>query len=213
MVRAFMAWMAFLLLPSLTWASPPMGPDALIQSVTDDVLTILRSDEAIRAGDSQRILQLVDDKVLPHFNFRRMSALAVGRDWRQATPEQQDQIVSAFRTLLVRTYSNALTQYRDYRVEFRPFRMPSGETDVTVRTAIHQPGAQPVSIDYNLSLGSDGWKVYDVTVASVSLVVNYRGTFAQEVRTGGIDGLIASLNRRNQELLTSPLAHPPLLKP
>jgi phospholipid transport system substrate-binding protein len=213
MFRTFLASMAFWMMLPLAGASSVIPPDQLIYSVTQDVLAIIQSDEAIRAGDSQRIVALVDEKVLPHFNFRRMTALAVGRDWRQATPEQQDRLVSAFRTLLVRTYSNALTQYREHRVEYRPFRMAQGDTDVTVRTAIQQPGAQPVGIDYNLSLGADGWKVYDVTVANVSLVINYRGTFAQEVRASGIDGLIASLERRNQALLTSPSSATPVLKP
>jgi phospholipid transport system substrate-binding protein len=182
-------------------------PDQLVRTVTDEVLEIVRQDEGIRRGDANRVIALVEEKVLPHFNFRRMTMLAVGRDWRQATPEQQTRLTESFRTLLVRTYSNALTQYRDQTIDFRPLRAAPTDTTVQVRTEVRQPGAQPIAIDYVLERTDAGWKVFDVIVAGVSLVTNYRGTFSQEIRNGGIDGLIAALERRNGELAGGGAAH------
>ncbi|MDR2837633.1 MAG: ABC transporter substrate-binding protein, partial [Azonexus sp.] len=142
----------------------------------------------------------VDQKVLPNFNFTRMTALAVGRDWRTASPQQQQQLTEQFKTLLVRTYANALTSYRDQKVVYRPFKMKPDETDVLVRTEVQQPGSKPVQLDYSLELKDGAWKVYDVTVAGISLVTNYRDQFMQEVRNGGIDGLIASISAKNRSL-------------
>lgn len=176
------------------------APDVLVKDVTNEVLEIVRADKAIQSGDTQRVIELVNAKVLPHFDFRRMTMLAVGRDWRQATPEQQDRLTEAFRTLLVRTYSNALTQYRDQRIEFRPSRFASADTRVQIRTEVIQTGAQPVGIDYMLEKRDQGWKVFDVIVAGVSLVTNYRSSFGQEISRGGIDGLIKSLEERNRSL-------------
>ncbi len=178
-------------------ASAGVAPDALIKGVTDDVLTTLRNDAAIKGGDARRAADLVETKVLPHFNFMRMTALAVGRDWRTASAEQKKQLSDEFRTLLVRTYSNALTSYRDQTVEFRPFRMAASDTDVTVRTQINQPGARPIPIDYALEKQDSGWKVYDVIVAGVSLGTNYRETFSSEIRAGGVDGLLKTLRAKN----------------
>lgn len=182
------------------------APDALIKNVSNEVLTIVRQDKDIQAGNTKKTMDLIETKVLPHFNFNRMTALAVGRDWRTATPEQQKILVNEFRTLLVRTYSNALTAYRDQTVEFKPLRMGAGDTDVMVRSEMRQPGAKPVSIDYSLEKGPNGWKVYDVVVAGVSLVTNYRETFAAEVRTAGIDGLIKTLQTKNQAPLPAKAA-------
>ena len=185
-------------------ADQPQAPDALVREVTNDVLTIVRQDQAIQAGDTNRVVDLVQVEVLPHFNFRRMTMLAVGRDWRDASAEQRAQLTEAFQTLLVRTYSNALTQYRNQTVEFRPFRMTAGDTTVRVQTEVRQAGAQAISIDYALEKTDQGWKVFDVVVAGVSLVTNYRGTFAQEIRVGGIDGLIRSLQTKNRVLTVGP---------
>lgn len=178
----------------------PTAPDVLVREVSNDVLTIVRQDKAIQAGDTDRVLKLVEDRVLPHFNFRRMTMLAVGRDWRSATPEQQARLVEAFRTLLVRTYSNALTQYRDQTIDYRPLRMAATDTTVQVRTEVRQPGAQPIGIDYTLEKSDQGWKVFDVIVAGVSLVTNYRGSFGDEIRKSGIAGLIDSLEGKNRSL-------------
>ena len=176
------------------------APDALARRVMTEVIEIVKTDKAIQAGDQQRILDLVQEKVLGHFDFARMTALALGREWRTATPEQRKALTAEFQTLLVRSYSNALSQYKNQTIHFKPLRMKPTDTDVIVRTEIRQPGAKPVPIDYEMIKRDDGWKVYDVMVAGVSLVTNYRETFAQEVRTGGIDGLIRSLAERNRQL-------------
>jgi phospholipid transport system substrate-binding protein len=177
-----------------------LGPDALVKNVTQEVLTIIREDKDLQSGNTKRAVELVEAKVLPHFNFKRMTALAVGRDWRQASPAQQQALTDEFKTLLVRTYSNALTAYKNQTVDFRPFRMQPNETDVTVRTQVSQPGAKPVGMDYSLEKSEASWKVYDVVVGGVSLVTNYRDSFATEVRNGGIDGLIKSLQEKNRSL-------------
>lgn len=196
---ALLACASFFLSPGAL--AQQMAPDALVKSVTDEVLDIIRKDKDIKAGSTRRAIELVEQKVLPHFNFTRMTALAVGKDWRQATPEQQKVLTEEFRDLLVRTYSNALIAYKNESVDYRPFKMQPGETDVTVRTQIHQAGArQPITLDYSLEKNGNAWKVYDVVVAGVSLVTNYRSSFATEIRNGGIDGLIKTLKAKNSSL-------------
>lgn len=175
-----------------------VDPDVLVKEVTEDVLGLIRTDKEIQSGNTKRVIDLVEKKVLPHFNFTRMTALALGKDWRQATPEQQKVLTEEFRELLVRTYSTALISYKDETVDYKPFKMQPGETDVTVRTQIQQAGArQPITLDYSLQKESNGWKVYDVIVAGVSLVTNYRSSFTTEIRNGGIDGLIKTLKAKN----------------
>jgi phospholipid transport system substrate-binding protein len=186
----------FLTLPALALEAP----DAMIKRVSEEVLDIVRKDKAVQSGDTKKLAELIDGKVLPHFNFNRMTALAVGRDWRSANADQKARLVAEFKTLLVRTYSNALKGYSNQRIDFKPFRMKPGETDVLVRSEVIQPGNQPVQIDYWLELLDGQWKAYDVVVAGISLVTNYRGQFAREIRDGGIDGLIASLVAKNQSL-------------
>jgi phospholipid transport system substrate-binding protein len=196
---ALLACASFFLSPGAL--AQQMAPDALVKSVTDEVLDIIRKDKDIKAGSTKRAIELVEQKVLPHFNFARMTALAVGKDWRQATPEQQKVLTVEFRDLLVRTYSNALIAYKNETVDYRPFKIQPGETDVTVRTQIHQAGArQPITLDYSLEKNGNAWKVYDVVVAGVSLVTNYRSSFATEIRNGGIDGLIKTLKAKNASL-------------
>lgn len=190
------------LLPCVAAAAEPKAPDALIRDVTNEVLEIVRTDAALRSGDIRRVVELAEALVLPHFDFRRMTMLAVGRDWRDASPEQQARLIEGFRTLLVRTYANAFTQYRDERVVFPPSRFAAADTRVQIRTEVVRPGAQPIGIDYMLEKGEQGWKVFDVVVAGVSLVTNYRSSFSQEVRSGGIDGLIRALESRNNALAT-----------
>lgn len=192
-----------LLLASFLALASDLQPDVLVKDVTNDVLTIVRQDKGIQSGDTKKAVDLVEAKVLPHFDFKHMTALAVGRDWRSATSAQQEQLTEAFRTLLVRTYSNALTQYRDQVIDFKPLRVQPEDTDVQVRTEVKQAGAKPVQIDYSLEKTANGWKVYDVIVAGVSLVTNYRGSFSQEIRNTGIDGLIKSLQAKNRELATA----------
>ena len=175
-------------------------PDALVHRVTDEVLEIVRNDKDIQSGNSQKIFALVDSKVLPHFNFTRMTALAVGKDWRQANPQQKQLLQAEFKTLLVRTYSNALSSYKNQKIVYKPFKMNAGDTEVLIRTEIIQPGSKPVQLDYSLEKQDSGWKVFDVVVAGISLVTNYREQFGQEVRNGGIDGLIASITAKNKSL-------------
>ncbi|MDR1424146.1 MAG: ABC transporter substrate-binding protein [Azoarcus sp.] len=194
-----------LMLASVLFTGPAIAedvtaPDALVRHVTDEVTAIVRNDKAIQSGDASKVLALVDEKVLPHFDFRRMTMLAVGKDWRSATPEQQTRLTTAFRTLLVRTYSNALTQYRDQIIDYKPLRASPGDQQVKVSTEVRQAGAQPINIDYVLEQSPDGWKVFDVLVAGVSLVTNYRGNFGDQIRVKGIDGLIASLEDKNKSL-------------
>lgn len=175
-----------------------MAPDVLVRTVSNDVLDIVRKDKEIQAGNARKAAELAEGKVLPHFNFGRMTTLAVGKDWRKASPEQQKSLTDEFRALLVRTYSKALTEYRNQMIEYKPLKMQPGDTDVVVRTLVIQSGAKPVQIDYSLEKNERGWKVYDITVADVSLVTNYRGTFSQEIRAGGIDGLIETLKAKNK---------------
>ena len=172
----------------------------MIRKVTDDVLTIVRQDKDIQSGNTRKAIELVEVKVLPHFNFQRMTALAMGRDWNKASPEQKTRLSEEFKTLLVRTYSNALTSYRDQTLRYKPFKMQPGETDVVIKTEIVQPGAKPIQLDYSLEKQGNDWKVYDVIVAGVSLVSNYRDTFNQEVRANGVDSLIQMLANKNKQM-------------
>src|ERR1035437_2826773 len=155
------------------------SPDALIKKVTDDVLSIVRQDKDIQSGNTKKAIDLVEAKVLPNFNFQRMTALAMGKDWNKATPEQKKRLSEEFTTLLVRTYSNALTGYKDQDVRYKPTRMQSSDTDVVVKTEVVQSGSKPIGLDYAMEKQAEGWKVYDVVVAGVSLVTNYRNTFNQ----------------------------------
>ena len=184
-------------------ASPALAqeaPDVLVKRVTEEVLEIVRKDRDIQNGSTQKAVELVDQKVLPHFDFRHMTALAVGKDWKKASPGQQQQLTAEFKTLLVRTYSNALTSYKNQKIVYKPFKMNPGDGEVLVRTEVIQPGSKPVQIDYNLEKADTGWKVFEVVVAGISLVTNYRDQFAQEVRSGGIDGLIAAIAGKNKSL-------------
>lgn len=175
------------------------SPDAMIKSVTEEVLSIVRQDKDIQSGNTQKAINLVETKVLPHFNFQRMTSLAVGRDWNKANAEQKKRLTEEFKTLLVRTYSNALTGYRNQTVRYRPTRMQAGDTEVVVKSEILQPGNKPIQLQYSVEKQNEGWKVYDVVVAGVSLVSNYRSTFNQEVSANGIDGLIKMLVDKNQQ--------------
>ena len=181
-------------------------PDVLIKDTVREVLDIVRNDQELRAGNQKKMLELVDAKVLPHFNFERMTRLAVGKSWRNATPEQRQALVSEFRTLLVRTYTKAFTSYRDQIVEVKPARLDSAATEVTIRTEIIKPGGQqPILVDYDMEKTPNGWKVYDLTVEGVSLVTSYRGTFADQIKQLGIDGLINTLVEKNRTAASNAL--------
>ncbi len=174
------------------------SPDVLVRNTTEEVLSIVRNDKDIKAGKVDRIVNLIEEKVAPHFDFARMTRLAVGRAWRDATPAQREALIKEFRSLLVRSYSAAFTAYSGVSVEYRPFRFNPGDTEASVQTLIKLPGgAEPVSVDYDMALTPAGWKVYDVRVAGASLIINYRNLFALEIDRGGIDGLIKSLINRN----------------
>jgi phospholipid transport system substrate-binding protein len=174
------------------------SPDTLVKNVTNEVLEIIRKDKDIQSGNTRKAAELIEIKVLPNFDFSRMTMLAVGREWRNATLAQQKTLTDEFHTLLVRTYANALTSYKNQSIDFKPFKMASGETDVIVRSEVKQAGAKSISIDYSLQKADAGWKVYDVIVGGVSLVTSYRDQFKQEIGTNGIDGLIKSLQAKNQ---------------
>ena len=177
-------------------APPPVQPDALIRTLTEEVTAILRKDLA--AGQPTDIAWLVETRIVPVFDLQRMTSIAVARNWQLASAEQQAALVTQFRTLLVRTYSHALENYREQEIVYRPLRAAAGETEVLVRSFVRRPGAEALSIDYDRADGASGWKVYDVKVAGVSLVVTYRESFAATVRTDGIDGLIKLLSDKNR---------------
>lgn len=196
-MRHLLGLMAALLISSVALASD-IAPDALVKNVTTQVLETVRQDKDIQSGNSKKVLALVEAEILPHFNFPRMTQLAMGREGRQATPDQMKVLVSEFRHLLVRTYSKALTEFRNQEIVFKPIRMAATDTDVKVRTEVRQSGGKPVPLDYYLEKGPAGWKVYDVEVGGVSLITNYRSTFGDEIRKNGVDGLIRSLQEKNK---------------
>ena len=181
--------------------STAVAPDALARKVTEEVLAIIRTDKDIQAGNTKKVYDLVEARIVPHFNFTRMTRLAVGAPWRQATSAQQQSLTNEFRTLLVHTYTSAFTQYKDQVVEYRPLKLQPGDTEVVVRSLIKQKGgADPVDINYSMEKTDASWKVYDVVIAGVSLVQNYRSTFNSEIQKSGIDGLIATLANKNKTL-------------
>ena len=170
-------------------------PDALVKNVTLEVVELISKEKGSRA----KIVSVIEEKVLPHFNFTAMTALAMGQNWAKANPEQKKRLTEEFRTLLVRTYASALAAYSEQKFDFRPLRAKPTDTDVTVNVRVLQPGSQPVTIDYSMEKTANGWKVYDVMVGGVSLVANYRTEFANVVRASGIDGLIKDLQTKNQK--------------
>lgn len=190
------------LLAVSAWAqAQDIAPDALAKKVTEEVIAIIKSDKDIQAGNTKKVLDLVEAKVLPHFDFTRMTRLAVGAPWRQATSAQQQTLTNEFRTLLVHTYTSAFTQYRDQVIEYRPLKLQPGDSEVVVRSLIKQTtGADPIDVNYSMEKTDQGWKVYDVTIAGVSLVQNYRSSFSAEIQKGGIDGLISTLAAKNKTL-------------
>jgi phospholipid transport system substrate-binding protein len=193
-----MAGIAATMLVGVASASD-MAPDALVKATATDVLDIIKKDKDIQSGDMRKISALAEEKILPHFDFERMSRMVLGKHWSRATKEQQQQFIAEFRSLLIRTYASALTKYRNQTIEYKPFRAQPSDTEVTVKTQIVQPGGQPLPIDYSLVKKEDGWKVYDVAIEGVSLVTNYRGQFSTEVRQSGMDGLIQRLAEKNKQ--------------
>ena len=175
------------------------SPDALVKTVTSEVVDSIRGDKSIQAGDLTHITKLVNEKILPYTDFRRTTQLAMGRNWRTATPEQQAQVVEQFKTLLIRTYSGALAQVRDQQIQYKPFRANPDDTDVVVRSVVMNNG-QPIELDYRLYKTPDGWRVYDINVLGAWLIQAYQQQFNEQIQQHGVDGLIQFLTQRNQQL-------------
>lgn len=176
-------------------AAAELGPEALVRQVTSDVMNAIHQDKALQEGDKKKALALAEEKILPHVDFVTMTRYALGRNWRKASPAQREQLVKAFRSMLIQTYANQIGSYRGQRMEVKPTRIAPGDTDATVRNTFISPGRPPVEVDYSMEKTSDGWKIYDVVIDGVSLVATYRSQFAQQVRDGGIEGLIARLDQ------------------
>ena len=174
-----------------------VAPDAMIKATVEEVIAIAQKDKAIQAGDQARALMVVEEKILPHFDFARMTQLAVGKYWRTASVEQRQALAREFQAMLLRTYTKAFTGYKNQSVEVKPLKFAAEDTDVTVKTLLTKPGASSVAINYELRKGSNDWKVYDLSIEGAGLVSAYRGTFAKEIEDGGIDGLIKMLTIKN----------------
>ena len=180
-----------------------IAPDVLVKNVTLEVVDLISKDKDIKAGSRAKLIELINAKVLPYFDFSSMTALAAGQNWNKANAEQKKRLTEEFKTLLVRTYASALSAYSRQKFDFRPLRAKATDTDVTVNVRVLQSGAQPVAIDYSMEKTAAGWKVYDVMVGGVSLVANYRTEFTTIVRESGVDGLIKDLHQKNQSLETA----------
>ena len=198
MVKLYKFLFLFLFFSFTSVHAQMLAPDALAKSVTDEVLAVIRADKDIQAGNQKKVLELVEAKVLPHFDFPHMTQLAMGRNWRAANAEQQKRLTGEFRTLLVRTYTTAFTQYKNQTVEYKPVRMAAGDTDVVVQSQIKQNSGPPVAVDYNMEKTDSGWKVYNMKIEGISLIENYRNSFNTEVQKSGVDGLIAALAEKNR---------------
>jgi phospholipid transport system substrate-binding protein len=181
------------------------APDALVKRISQDVIDTAKSDKAIQAGDQKKVMDLVETKILPYVDFQRMTALAAGRFWRDATPEQQKNLSEQFRTLLVFTYSGALSQIKNETVEFKPLRADPSDTEVEVRSQVNVARGEPIPLNYRVAKSPTGWKIYDINVLGAWLVETYKGTFASEISKGGIDGLIKALTEKNKKLASKPL--------
>ncbi len=195
----------FLLALAPALAAAQETPDALVKRTTDEVLAIIKADKDLQSGNMTKVVQLAEQKVLPHFDFTRMARLAVGRNWAQASDAQKEAIIKEFRTLLVRTYSSSLSQYRDQSIEVKPTKLAPADKEAVVKTAVIQKGGPPIPIDYAMEKTDTGeWKVYDVVIDGASLVTTYRGTFNDQIQKGGIDGLIKTLQERNRSSESAP---------
>ena len=190
------------LVPAL--AAAQESPDALVKRSTDEVIAIIKSDKDVQSGNTAKVVELIEQKVLPHFNFERMTRLAVGRNWAQASDAQKQALIKEFRTLLVRTYSTSLSQYRDQVIEVKPTKLAAADQEATVRTAVIQKGGPPIPLDYAMEKTASGWKVYDVVIDGASLVTTYRGTFNDQIQKGGVDGLVKTLQDRNRGSAAEP---------
>jgi phospholipid transport system substrate-binding protein len=184
------------------------APDVLVKRISNDVIDTVKSDKDIQGGNSRKIMDLVNAKILPYVDSEKMTSLAAGRFWRQASPEQQKQLSEEFRTLLVYTYSGALSQIRNETVEFKPFRADPADPEVEVRSQVNMTRGEPITLNYRLAKSPAGWKIFDINVLGAWLVETYKGTFSSEISKGGVDGLIKKLHDRNQQLANKPLKAP-----
>jgi phospholipid transport system substrate-binding protein len=182
---------------ALSVSAQEMKPDELVKKVTDEILAAVKSDKQLAAGDKQKALKLAEEKVMPHIDFQEATRLAVGRSWREASKEQKEKLTSEFRRMLVRTYSSAISAYEGQTMKVQPVHMKAGETDVTVHNQYIRPGGKPVQLDYQMHKTSEGWKIYDIIVEGVSLVLTYRSEFDAVVKQQGVDGLIKRLAEKN----------------
>jgi phospholipid transport system substrate-binding protein len=181
------------------------APDALVKRISQDVIETAKTDKAIQAGDTKKVMQLVETKILPYVDSDRMTSLAAGRFWREATPDQQKKLSEQFRTLLIYTYSGALSQIKNETVDFQPLRADPSDTEVEVRSKVNMTRGEPITLNYRVAKAATGWKIYDINVMGAWLVETYKGTFASEISKGGIDGLIKTLTAKNQSLASKPL--------
>lgn len=188
-----------LLLTPVTWAVE-IRPDTLVEETAQEVLTIIKRNKDTLSGNKAKILNLVESKILPHFNFTRMTRLAMGKNWSKASPQQKKELEEEFRTLLVRTYYKALAVYSDHTIKVLPVKNIAGKTKITVKTKVISSHGQPISIDYSMEKINSVWKAYDITVAGISLVINYRGSFNSKIRAGGVKGLLKALSKKNRAL-------------
>lgn len=179
-------------------ANAETTPDALVKQTADEVLTIIKNDKEIQAGNQQQLFAVVEAKILPNFDFDRVCRMVLGKNWKTATPEQQVAFQKEFRSLLLRTYATALGKYKDQVIEYKPLRVEPDAKNVSVKTQVLQPGGQPVAVDYSLVKAENGWKVYDIVIESVSLVTNYRSQFSNEIRQNGLDSLNKKLAEKNK---------------
>jgi phospholipid transport system substrate-binding protein len=197
-MKSFLIALAVLFSTVVTAAETP---DALVKRTADEVLTIVKSDKDIQAGDQDKLFALAEEKILPNFNFEKVSRLVLGKNWTKATPDQKTAFQAEFKTLLLRTYATALSKYKNQTIEYKPLRIADTDTNANVKTLILQPGGQPIAVDYSLEKQGDTWKVYDIVIEAVSLVTNYRSQFAQEIRQNGLDSLIKKLADKNKAAL------------
>ena len=197
-LKTLLAAATLALLPLSSQAVDASTPDGLIRQLSIETIEAVKADKAIQGGDVGRIVTLVDTKVMPHVNFQRMTSSAVGRFWRQASPEQQKRLQEEFKTLLVRTYAGALSQVKDQTIALKPLRAAADDTEVVVKTEVRGKG-DPIQLDYRLEKTANGWKIYDVNVLGIWLADQYRNSFAQEIGANGIDGLIKALADKNQK--------------
>ena len=182
------------------------APDALVKRVSTDVIDSVKADKDIQAGNTKKIMDLVNSKILPYVDSDKMTAQAAGRFWRQATPDQQKQLAEEFRTLLVYTYSGALSQIKNETIKFKPFRADPADTEVEVKSQVNLTRGEPITLNYRLAKGPQGWKIFDLNVLGAWLVETYKSTFASEIGKNGVDGLIKKLHDRNEQLANKPLA-------